>query len=109
MKVLEIGSNPYFVTSILCHYLKFHLDCITRPSTIWPGTPYKEKKNCRLRYIKVFNQKYLIKEYICNVEKDRFPFQSDTYDLVIANEIIEKSTIKLQRFKHQLRKHIDIY
>jgi tRNA wybutosine-synthesizing protein 3 len=26
----------------------------------------------------------------------------------IANEIIEKSTIKLQRFKHQLRKHVDI-
>lgn len=87
-RVLEIGANPYFVTAVLLHDLRLDTVCMGRPSVVWPGASAPDTGTTE-RFIDVDGATYPVRELVCNAEKDRFPIESNTFDLVIAAEVLE--------------------
>lgn len=78
-KILELAANPYGMSAYLCTVFGDRLTLAT----------YAEKKDERYVDIGVANKSFRIREYGFNVEQDVWPFENDSFDLVIACEIIE--------------------
>jgi SAM-dependent methyltransferase len=86
-RVLEIGANPYFVTAVLLKDFKLDATTMGRPPEVWPGSPLSLTR--QERHLEVDGSSYRLDEVVCNAEKDRFPVDSGSFDLVIAAEILE--------------------
>ena len=89
LKVLELGSFPYYFTALLRHYMNCEITGVSVQATVWPGI----NSEVMLRTVKLRHgspsQIDDIPVYIFNIEKDPFPFQDAQFDMVVGMEIIE--------------------
>jgi SAM-dependent methyltransferase len=85
-RCLEIGANPYFTTLLLDH----HTD-LTLTLTNYYGETESETTTETLRYRDSSGDaiERSITSYLVNVERDRFPFEDDEFDVVLFCEVIE--------------------
>lgn len=81
-KLLEIGSNPYFLTTLLKKFRNFE----------WHGSNYFSTKDTSLTQT-VVNEKYgdrfSYQSNLFNIEEEKFPFDNETFDFVLFCEVIE--------------------
>lgn len=85
-KVLELGANPYFLTLILKKYYNinpdlsnyFNSNLAKQATQTITSNKYKEKQSFTFKHF--------------NVEKDKFPYKNNSYDLVLNCEILEHLT-----------------
>ena len=78
-KILELAANPYGMSAYLSTMFSDHLTLATSA----------DKKEERHVDIGVSDKFFKLKEYGFNVEKDIWPFEDNSFDLVIACEIVE--------------------
>ena len=104
VRILDIGANPYFLTTVLLHFLKAEVDVIDRPPVKWPGEIYSETFQNLYVSIKDTSLVYEVTETICNVEKDNFPFSNHCFDIVIAGEILEHLTTSPTNFLYEIHR-----
>jgi len=81
-KLLEIGGNPYFISILLKEFRKYD----------WQGVNFFSTNEKTLEQ-KVVNEKYnaeyLFKTKLFNVEFVKFPYEDETFDMVLFCEVIE--------------------
>ncbi len=78
-KVLELAASPYGMSAYLCTLFGEDLTLAT----------YSETKTERNIGICVDETSFILREYGFNVEQDIWPFDANSFDLVIACEIVE--------------------
>jgi len=84
-KLLEIGSNPYFLTTLLKKFRNFE----------WFGSNYFSTKDNSITQTIInekYSDKFSYKSSLFNIEKERFPFDNETFDYVLFCEVIEHLT-----------------
>ena len=86
-KILEIGSFPFFLTTALLELSDDEITGIIAPPGIWPGMAYEIKKDAT--EIRATGKYYHFTCWTLNVEKDRFPFNDKSFDMVLCTEVIE--------------------
>ena len=82
IKVLELGANPYFTTTLLS---KFR-DCELHLANYFAGDSREGQQTVTINETGEV-VRYVYKEF--NVEKDAFPYEDATFDVVLFCEIIE--------------------
>lgn len=78
-KILELAASPYGMSAYLCSVFGGDLTLAT----------YADPKIERHVNIDVGDKSFILREYGFNVEQDIWPFDVDSFDLVIACEIVE--------------------
>ena len=78
---LELGSNPYFTTSLLRSFTNLQL---TYANYFGPGPPVREQQVCWLD-----GSVEAIRFHNFDIEAEPFPFEAATFDVVFFCEIIE--------------------
>jgi SAM-dependent methyltransferase len=86
-KVLEIGCFPFFLTTAMLEFSDDTLTGISAPEGVWPGAPYEIKQENA--FIRAIGKVYQFPYWQVNAEKDRFPFEDKTFDMVLCSEVIE--------------------
>jgi SAM-dependent methyltransferase len=94
LKILELGSMPYYFSALLRQFLpNAEITGINVKSNAW-GTLQSSTSEA-LKVSLQFGQAGPIKNfeiYLMNIERDRFPFEEGTFDLVLCMEVIEHLT-----------------
>ena len=85
--ILEIGSFPFFFSTALSELSDDHLTGIVAPDNIWPGHPHSTTKDSVT--IKIKDKQYPVNYWKLNVEKDPFPFEDQSFDMVLCAEVLE--------------------
>jgi len=81
-RILELGANPYFTTTLLRKFRDAHLHL----ANFFDGSDPEDKQQVTIGETgEVIEHAY--KQF--NIEEDRFPYQSDFFDVVLFCEIIE--------------------
>jgi SAM-dependent methyltransferase len=85
-RCLEIGANPYFTTLLLDRHTDLELtltNCYgeTASKTTTETLRYRDESGTAIE------QEY--SSHLVNVERDRFPFEDDEFDVVLFCEVIE--------------------
>jgi SAM-dependent methyltransferase len=85
-RCLEIGANPYFTTLLLAEYTDLELTLTnyygdTKSETTKETVHYRDAKGRS-------TERELI-SHVVNVERDRFPFEANWFDVVLFCEVIE--------------------
>jgi len=88
-KVLEIGAMPYCFSTLLIELFKVEVSALNLPNTIFPGEPYNMTKENVVIPNKKTHKEYEVGSWICNAEKDIYPFQNRFFDAVICTEVLE--------------------
>ncbi|MBN2002115.1 MAG: class I SAM-dependent methyltransferase [Anaerolineae bacterium] len=90
LRILEVGSAPYFFTVLLAQYFDCEIVGVNIPATVWPGqeVDVSVPREVVMRH-QQDDQTLRFPIHIFNVEKDPFPFDSHTFDLVLSMEVIE--------------------
>jgi SAM-dependent methyltransferase len=84
-KLLEIGSNPYFITTLLSKFRKFDLSGANFFST--------ENKSITQSVVnEKFGEKFLFSSKLFNIEEEIFPYEDSTFDTLIFCEVLEHQT-----------------
>ena len=81
-KLLEMGSNPYFTTTLLKKFRKLDLygaNFFSTPDDSIVQTVFNEK----------YGEKFVYESKLFNIEKSIFPYPESTFDYVLFCEIIE--------------------
>ena len=83
---LEIGANPYFTTLLLDEYTDLGLTL-----TNYYGETTSKTATETLRYRDTSGEAHekAFTSHLVNVERDRFPFEDDAFDVVLFCEVIE--------------------
>jgi glycosyltransferase involved in cell wall biosynthesis/SAM-dependent methyltransferase len=81
-KLLEIGANPYFMSLLVKKYTNYDLYCSNYFGESWPA--YSTQK-----LINVDNKSIEFPFYNFNIENDKAPFDSHTFDVILFCEVIE--------------------
>jgi SAM-dependent methyltransferase len=89
--ILEIGAMPYFFTALIRQFLpSCDITGVNISGNVWPEKTHHPLKP---KEIKVqFGQIPKVETfdiYLFNVERDRFPFSSNSFDIVLCMEVIE--------------------
>lgn len=87
-RVLELGASPYFMTFLIKRYLGY--EDVTAANYFGdygerPSPPYATSVVSSER----FDEKHTFDFQMFNLEMERFPYEDDSYDLVICCEILE--------------------
>jgi len=88
-KILEIGAMPYCFSTLLIERFNVEVSALNLPNTIFPGEPYKITNETIIIPNKQTQKQYKIKSWICNAEKDIYPYDDNIFDVVICTEVIE--------------------
>jgi SAM-dependent methyltransferase len=93
LRVLELGSAPYYFTLLLHRALPCEIVGVNVEAGVWPGeaTSAANPKMVRLRWGDAAST-LDIEVHVFNIEKDRFPFADDSFDMVLCMEVIEHLT-----------------
>jgi len=89
MHVLEVGSSPYVITRYLLAAMpSMHLVAVDHPDLIWPGPcepPAKDMITVEMPDFSIIE----VPHWFLNAERDRFPFENNTFDAVICTDTLE--------------------
>ena len=89
LRVLELGSAPYFFSALMYHYFNYELIGSNVQAGVMPHKSDEiERVSVKLRHGKA-GQVDTLPVYMFNFELDRFPFEDGEFDLVICMEVIE--------------------
>ncbi|MCB0155726.1 MAG: class I SAM-dependent methyltransferase [Anaerolineae bacterium] len=89
LRVLELGSAPYFFSALMLHYLDVEVVGSNVQAQVWPSKSSTiHKAEVTLRHGPQ-QQTDRLPVYIFNFELDRFPFAEAEFDLVLCMEVIE--------------------
>ena len=84
-KLLEIGSNPYFLTTLLKKFRQLELNGCNYFSTA-DDSMTQTVINEKYGEVHTYNSK------LFNIETDRFPYDDNSFDYVLICEVIEHMT-----------------
>lgn len=88
-KILEIGAMPFCFSTLLMEAFSCEVATIDLPQAIFPGEPYSiEEEEIEIPN-SISHKNYKISSWVCNAEKDVYPFKDGTFDLVICTEVLE--------------------
>ncbi len=89
IKILELGSAPYFFTVLVQTWREAEVTPVNMPAGAWPGEPLPfDQAAVRLSFGAEHTPLELTVR-VFNIEKDPFPFPSDSFDLVLFMEVLE--------------------
>jgi SAM-dependent methyltransferase len=93
VRILELGSAPYYFTLLLHRALPCQIVGVNVEAGVWPGatTSAPGPKTVRLRWGNEAASLDL-EIHVLNIEKDPFPFANDSFDMVLCMEVIEHLT-----------------
>jgi SAM-dependent methyltransferase len=93
IRVLELGSAPYYFTLLLHRALPCRIVGVNVEAGVWPGEAQRAAgpKMVRLRWGDEASA-LDIEIHVFNIEKDPFPFADDSFDMVLCMEVIEHLT-----------------
>jgi SAM-dependent methyltransferase len=86
-KILEIGSFPFFLTAALLELSDDEVIGTVAPKSLWPGESYAIAKSTVK--IALATKELDFDYWTLNAEKDVFPFENRSFDLVICTEVLE--------------------
>jgi len=81
-KLLEIGSNPYYLSTLLKKFRNFELHGCNYFST-------PDKKISQTIFNKKYNENFSYQSRLFNIELDEFPYRDENFDFVLFCEVIE--------------------
>lgn len=81
-KLLEIGSNPYFLTSLLSKFRKFDL---------FGANFFSSSSNSITQSVvnKKYGEKFLFTSKLFNIETQRFSYEDNSFDVILFCEVLE--------------------
>ena len=89
LRVLELGSAPYFFSALMLHYLECEVVGSNVQAQVWPSKSREiHQATVTLRHGPNDHIDQL-PVYIFNFELDDFPFEDREFDLVLCMEVIE--------------------
>jgi glycosyltransferase involved in cell wall biosynthesis/SAM-dependent methyltransferase len=88
--LLELGANPYFLTLLLKKFRNYDLHLANYFSE---RHPYDIEKIYEQRIVNTrHGEEHVFTYRMFNIEKDRFPYRDDSFDVVLFCEIVEHLT-----------------
>lgn len=104
LKILEIGSNPYFLTYLL---KKFRPEAELTLLNYFGGDAERRRQSLQVRATDGAIERYDLEYHNLNIEESDLPFEAGSFDLVLYCEVIEHMlndpVATLRRVKHVLR------
>lgn len=93
VRVLELGSAPYYFTLLLHQALPCQIVGVNVEAGVWPGEAQSATgpKMVRLRW-GAGDAALELEIHVFNIEKDPFPFADNSFDMVLCMEVIEHLT-----------------
>lgn len=89
LRVLELGAAPYYFSALLAE----HIPCIITGSTVpmmsWPGERLEIAPHPVRIQPGTERPALDLTTWTFNIEKDHFPFQDSSFDLVLCMEVME--------------------
>ena len=94
LRILELGSAPYYFTLLLHRALPCRITGVNVEAGVWPGEAKSVPgpKVVRLRWGEGEADALDLEIHVFNIEKDRFPFAAGSFDMVLCMETIEHLT-----------------
>jgi SAM-dependent methyltransferase len=98
---LELGANPYFTTMLLREFTGLQLELANYfgPSRGVPRKRWRRRRAPRMKQTVVYRDltsgqevRIRLSSHVFNIERERFPFEDDRFDVVLCCEIIEHLT-----------------
>ncbi len=90
-RVLEIGGAPYYFTALIHREFSVAVTAINVQAGAWPGEPAGLKQGRVVLEVPSDDggERLDVDVRVANVERDAFPFASDSFDLVLCMEVLE--------------------
>jgi SAM-dependent methyltransferase len=92
LRVLELGGAPYFFSALMHRYFDVELTAANVQAAAWPGEEPSLERGRVILSIgedEARAERMAIDVEVFNIEKDPFPFDSDSFDLVLCMEVLE--------------------
>jgi predicted SAM-dependent methyltransferase len=88
-KILEIGGRPYCFSTLVMEHASCEVTTIDLPVKQFLGEPFNIHKRDVVIPNSRTGKKYRIASWACNAEKDTYPFENETFDVVVCTEVLE--------------------
>lgn len=90
LRILEIGSAPFFFSYALSKELDCELVGVDTALGTWPGPEIEASRTPNQVTLGVYGKEVLkLPIYVFNIERDHFPFDDGQFDLVLYMEVME--------------------
>lgn len=90
LRILEIGSAPFFFSYALSKELPCDLVGVDTALGAWPGPPEEPSREPNHVKLAVYGEEVLdLPVYVFNIERDRFPFDDGSFDMILYMEVME--------------------
>jgi SAM-dependent methyltransferase len=86
-RILEIGPFPFFFTLSMLELGDDQVTGISIPDGLWPGEPHQAQRHETV--IKAGDKQHPFSFWTLNVEKDEFPLEDRSFDMVLCTEVLE--------------------
>ena len=91
LRVLELGGAPYFFSALMHSVFDAELTVVSVEAGSWPGEPARRPRGRVTLELPGASgpEKLPIDVHVYNIEKDPFPFEADSFDIVLCMEVLE--------------------
>lgn len=91
LRVLELGAAPYFFTALLLRSFEAQVTAANVQAAAWPGEAGGPTTGRVVLEVPEApgSRQLEIQVAILNIEKDPFPFEPDSFDVVLCMEVLE--------------------
>jgi SAM-dependent methyltransferase len=90
LRILEVGSAPFFFSYALTQELPCELVGVDTALGAWPGPPQEAPRTPNRVRLAARGEVVLdMPVYVFNIERDIFPFDDDSFDMILYMEVME--------------------